>query len=109
MNYRLQWCVRCQDFHRPPQPQNHKMFHTDPFATRYIPEIPGRLCRHCGWPIEYDRAWGGWYHDGWFKTKECGYITRSTHAEPVGNMYMATLRYRRALDAYRKAQASQVT
>lgn len=63
-NYRTEWCVRCQDEHRPPQPQNHKVFHTDAFGTRYVPEIPDQRCIHCGWSIKYDRTWGGWLHYG---------------------------------------------
>lgn len=64
-NYRTAWCVQCQDDHRPPQPQNNKGFHTDPFGTRYIPEIPNRFCCHCRRIITYDRTYGGWYHHGY--------------------------------------------
>lgn len=62
MNYRLVWCTLCQDMHRPPQPAQHKAFHTDPFATRYIPEIPNQTCTNCSLAIRYNRHWGGWYH-----------------------------------------------
>ena len=61
-NYKLAWCNQCQDWHRPPQPQNHKGFHTDPFGTRYIPFLPTQTCTHCGGSIEYDRNYGGWLH-----------------------------------------------
>jgi hypothetical protein len=81
-NYRTEWCVQCQDDHRPPQPQNHKMFHTDPFGTRFIPEIPDQQCIHCGWWIQYERTWGGWVHYGAYgKVRQCS-ITPAKTARP---------------------------
>lgn len=64
-NYKTVWCVKCQDHHRPSQPTRHVVFHTDPFGTRYIPEIPNRYCLHCCRIISYDRNYGGWYHHGY--------------------------------------------
>lgn len=86
MNYKLAWCTQCQDYHRPPQPQNHKMFHTDLFATRYIPEIPDQRCSHCGRLITYNRAWGGWNHVSGplpWAYKQCMPLSMDyTYAEP---------------------------
>lgn len=69
-NYRTEWCATCQEDHRPTQRYHSaacndtltKVFHTDPFGTRYIPEISDQRCIHCGWFIQYDRTWGGWVH-----------------------------------------------